>query len=247
MRFAVLSDVHANLPAFEAVLADMESCSVDRALHLGDIVGYGPDPEACVALMRARNIPSVLGNHEQALLHDNAKRWFNTNSRKAVDITAALISDDTRQWFATLPTSIAFDRYRFVHGFPKDNAFYYLYQADEEKLEEAFSSMVMAVCFVGHTHMLEHVEWDGLEVERKELPPGLRRLNPLAKHIINVGSVGQPRDDYDYRAKYVLFDDALWDIEVRAVDYDYRDVARRILALGMPATYATRLSGPGNL
>ncbi|BBD09800.1 metallophosphoesterase family protein [Desulfovibrio ferrophilus] len=247
MRFAVLSDVHANLTAFEAVLADMDEQGVDRALHLGDIVGYGPDPEECVNLMRARSIPSVLGNHEQAMLSDKAKRWFNTSSRKAVDITDSLISEETRQWLATLPTSIAFDRYRFVHGFPKDNAFFYLYQANNEKLEQAFSSMVMAICFVGHTHMLEHVEWDGLEVSRKELPLGRTRLNPLAKHILNVGSVGQPRDDFNYHAKYVLFDADVWDIEVRSVEYDYQSVARRIIARGIPGTYAMRLSGPGNL
>lgn len=247
MRFAVISDVHANLAAFSAVLDDIAAQGVDKILHLGDVVGYGPDPEACATLMREQSIPSVLGNHEHAMLNERARGWFNDSSRKAVDITATLISQETLDWMATLPTSISFGHYRFVHGFPKDNAFFYLYQADEDKLLNAFESMVVGVCFVGHTHMLEHIEYDGLGVERRDLPMGPTRLNPLTKHILNVGSVGQPRDDYDYRAKYVIFDDATWDVEVRGADYDYEGVARRILELGIPSTYATRLAGPGNL
>jgi len=244
MRFAVISDVHANLPAFQAVLADMAAQGVDKVLHLGDVIGYGPDSEACVALMRERNIPTVLGNHEHAMLNPKAKNWFNPVSRKGVEFMDNSLSDEAREWMTTLPTSIAFDRYRFVHAFPKDNAFFYLHQADEAKLGQAFEAMDEAVCFVGHTHMLEHVEWDGLEVSRSELALGRTRLNPLTKHIINVGSVGQPRDDYDYRAKYVLFDGSVWDLEVRAVDYDYKDVQRRILKMGLPESYASRLSGP---
>lgn len=247
MRFAVLSDIHANLPAFEAVLADMDTQQVGQVLHLGDVVGYGPDPEACISLMRARGIQTVLGNHEHAMIRPTAKSWFNASSRKAVDITDSLISDDARNWIRTLPTSISLDVFRFVHGIPRDNAFLYLFALDDARLERAFAAMDEVICFVGHTHMLEMATKDKKGVRRQPLAMGVTELAPEKRYIINIGSVGQPRDDIDNRAKYAIFDTVEWALEIRGVDYDYKDVAKRIRSLGIPDTYAARLYGPGHL
>ncbi|WP_461208898.1 metallophosphoesterase family protein [Desulfocurvus sp. DL9XJH121] len=247
MRFAVLSDVHANLEALTAVLQDLDRQDVERIFFLGDAVGYGPDPEPCVALLRERGAACVLGNHEHALIRPAARAWFNPSARQAVDVAVGQASEDSLAWMRTLPSSLAFGRYRFVHGFPRDNAFLYLYATDEERLKRGFTDMGEDLCFVGHSHMLERVVCDAVGVRRLPLMLGVTALDPSLRHIVNVGSVGQPRDDVDYRAKYAVFDEAAWTLEMRAVDYDWRAVARRIRELGIPSTYANRLAGPGNL
>ena len=247
MRLAVLSDIHANLPALEAVFADLGNQDVDKVLHLGDVVGYGPDPEACARLLRERGVASVLGNHDYAMIRPSAKSWFNASSRKAVDITDGLVSDETRDWMRTLPSSICFDGFRFVHGVPRDNAFLYLFALNDERLARAFAAMDERICFVGHTHMLELVTEAPKGIRRQPLAMGVTELDPVKRYIINIGSVGQPRDDEDYRAKYAVFDTENWFLDMRGADYDYKPVARRIRERGIPDTYAARLAGPGNL
>ena len=247
MRFAVLSDIHANLPALEAVFAELDYQEVDKVLHLGDVVGYGPDPEACARLLRERGVASVLGNHDYAMIRPTAKAWFNASSRKAVDITDGLVSDETRDWLRTLPSSICFDTFRFVHGVPRDNAFLYLFALDDERLARAFAAMQERICFVGHTHMLELVTEVPKGIRRQPLAMGVTELDPGKRYIINIGSVGQPRDDVDNRAKFAIFDTEDWSLDMRGAEYDYKPVAKRIRELGIPDTYAARLAGPGNL
>lgn len=244
MRIAVLSDIHANLPALEAVLADLDDQGADRLVHLGDCVGYGPDPVACLRLLRERGAVVVQGNHEHALLNPVAKGWFNASARKAVEITEHLVPEAERELLRAWPTSVAFDGLRFVHGFPRDNAFLYLFAADDDRLMRAFAEMDEDVCFVGHTHDLELVCLKNGELARSPLAPGVTELDLDARCIINVGSVGQPRDDWDNRAKYAVFDTQARSLDLRGVAYAFEGVARRIKALGIPDTYADRLAGP---
>lgn len=241
MRLAVLSDIHANLDALRAVLADMDALGVTQAVSLGDVIGYGPDPEACVALVRERGIPSVLGNHEHAMLREAHKRWFNPQARRAVEITETLIGAQTRAWLHTLPTSLVVAGARCVHGYPPDNLHLYLHAVSDARLEQTLAHMAEPLCFVGHTHDLAQAHWDGARLSRGVLPPGALALERGSRHLLSVGSVGQPRDDFDTTAKYAVYDPANHVCEVRCVAYDARPVAERILALGVPDTYARRL------
>ncbi|NJB69284.1 putative phosphodiesterase [Desulfobaculum xiamenense] len=241
MKLAVLSDIHGNLNAFEAVLADMDAVGVDEIASLGDIIGYGPNPDDCVALLRSRTSLSVLGNHEHGVLRERHRVWFGEKPRIAVEITAALISADTRAYIASLPRAIVFRGMRFVHGYPPDSPYFYLYAADEERLARTFARLAEDICFVGHTHMLELVADDHGTPVRTTLTPGVHTLPRDRKHIVNVGSVGQPRDDFDRRAKYVIFDTQTRTLEVRLVAYDARPMAERMLAQGVPEVFARRL------
>ncbi|MCK9241107.1 metallophosphoesterase family protein [Desulfocurvus sp.] len=241
MSIAVLSDIHGNLDALRAVLADMDALGVAGAVSLGDVIGYGPDPEACLALLRERGIPTVMGNHEHAMLRESHKRWFNPQSRAAVEITETLIGPDTREALRTLPTSLVRGGARFVHGYPPDNLHLYLHAVSDERLGQTLAQMAEEVCFVGHTHDLAWIRWDNGHLTRGTLAPGVLALDPGCRYLLNVGSVGQPRDDFDTTAKYVLHDPAARRCEVRRVAYDARPVAARMLAQGVPETFIRRL------
>ena len=245
MRLAILSDIHGNLEALQAVLADLDAQSPDATACLGDTVGYGPDPEACVALVRGRGIPSVMGNHEFALGSEHHKRWFNPQPRKALVIAESMLSPQALAWCRSLPRDLVMDTpqgpVRLVHGFPPRNLHLYLYQIRDRNLRRGFDACDEPVIFVGHTHDLGRVTFDGREAERLSMAPGLTALESGLRHLVNVGSVGQPRDDFDKRAKYALFDSEARTLEVRCVAYDARATARKIVAAGIPRTYAERL------
>ncbi len=245
-RIAVLSDIHGNLEAFQDVLADMDSQNASQAVNLGDMVGYGPEPDACVKLLRERGIVSVLGNHEHGLLEAQARGWFNPQARKALDRTRALLSDDALMYFRTLARTCEVAGARFVHGCPPGLVSKYLYELDDDALRETFGLYANRLCFVGHTHDLGRISlFDASgKLERKTLGKGVVRLDPAARHIINAGAVGQPRDG-DNKAKYLLWepgDAATPDrVEVRFVSYDIAKTAAAIIEKGLPAVYADRL------
>jgi len=241
---AILSDVHGNLEALTSVLADMDAQGVSRAVCLGDMVGYGPEPDACVKLLRARAVPTVLGNHEHGLLEAQARGWFNPQARKALDRTRALLSDDSLMYFRTLPRTLELDGALFVHGCPPGLVSKYLYELDDEAFREAFALYPNRLCFVGHTHELERISLRGGKVERKVLGKGVFPLGARARHIVNVGAVGQPRDGNN-KAKYLLWSPGAEggpdSIEVRFVGYDIAKTAAAIIENGLPSVYADRL------
>jgi predicted phosphodiesterase len=238
MRFAVLSDIHANMEAFEAVLADIDSTGVSEIVCLGDTIGYGAEPEDAVRLLRARNIPSVLGNHEAGLVDPNG--WFNPQVRSSMRLTKRLLSFDSLTFLRNLPRCRVRNGIRFVHGFPPDSVSTYLFEKSDEELRVEMGRMEERICFLGHTHELELVSLNGNEVIRRKLRQGLHVLPLNGAYLVNVGSVGQPRDQ-DLRAKYILFDPITGVLEVRCIAYDARSTAAKIIALGLPRSYASRL------
>jgi len=265
-RIAVISDVHGNLEALTSVLADIDALGVSEILNLGDMVGYGPEPEACVKLLRERGVPSVLGNHELGLAEAQARGFFNPQARKALDRTRELVSDETMMYFRTLPRTMEAHGALFVHGCPPGLVSKYLYELDADALRETFALYPQALCFAGHTHELERISFfPGTEsgakpgsgrIERKGLGKGQAQLDGRARHILNIGSVGQPRDGNN-KAKYVLWEPgqttghtpggtradtrADTNIEVRFVPYDIARTAARIMEVGLPTVYADRL------
>ena len=245
MKIAVISDIHANLEAFTSVLEDMEDYAPDAVYCCGDSIGYGPDPEAVIQLVRARGIPQVYGNHELGCMERKELAWFNPMARKAILRTKDMLSERSLAWLRTLPASIApwepgLDSCYFVHGCPPDSARTYLFEIRDDQLPAIFEHTGERVSFVGHTHELCLVSYDGHKATRNDLLQGTVRLRPDRRYLVNVGSVGQPRDSTNH-AKYVLWDPIARLLTVRYVLYDIATTAEKILAAGLPEQYARRL------
>ncbi len=244
MKLAVLSDIHGNLEAFQAVLDEIQHLSIDRVISLGDNIGYGPDSEAVVSLIRARGIASVLGNHEMAVQKKETLAWFNPTAQKAWVIARTQLSDASLAWIGTLPRYLVTRGLRFVHGVPPDSMFLYLFQLPEKKLIQKLALSKESVCFVGHTHELGIISWDGTRLEKRTAAPGTYPLEPDRQYIINAGSVGQPRDGTP-GAKFVLFDTRTLELTVKSVSYPFEKTRKKIIAAGIPEMYADRLA-PGD-
>jgi predicted phosphodiesterase len=240
MRLAVISDIHGNLEAFREVLADIDRSRIDAMLCLGDNVGYGPEPEAVVRLLRARQIPSVKGNHELGVTDPTSFHLFNSTAQASLLLTQRLITADTHAFIGQLPSYLVLGECLAVHGCPPDSITKYLFELADEELLVLLKHLPLRLSFVGHTHDLELVMNDGLELTRQPLDAGIVSLQSGRKYLINVGSVGQPRDGNN-NAKYVIWDDAEQTLEVRFIPYDIAKTADRIIELGFPRFYATRL------
>jgi len=240
MRLAILSDIHGNLEAFQAVIHDISRREVDGIVSLGDMVGYGPDPEEVVQGVLRLQSHSLLGNHEDALFSEVARRWMNFQARENNIQTELLLSPESLAYCRGLPRSLHLGELLFVHGYPPDSVFAYLYNQSDRKIADLFATSPASFFFVGHTHDLELIRRRGEDIVRETLDEGRLRLEPGEKYIINAGSVGQPRDG-DKRAKYLIWDTAACELAVLCIPYDFRRTARKILARGFPEIYAERL------
>lgn len=240
MRLALLSDIHGNMEALNQVLLDIGKVGVDAIVCLGDIIGYGPEPNQAIASIEDLNIPSVIGNHELAVVDPGHLHAFNPFARISLEITTRLLTDPSLQFIHSLEKSIVMDECRLVHGFPPDSCMIYLAYTSDEELHHAFRSMTEEICFVGHTHELEIISCQEDKLERAPLMSGKTRLRKNRRYIINIGSVGQPRDGNN-KAKYIVWDNRSRTVDVRYIAYDIKAVADKILALGLPHVHAKRL------
>lgn len=238
MMIAVVSDIHGNLEALEAVWADMASFAVSRVVCLGDMVGYGPDPNAVVEQVRSRETLCCLGNHELGMISQSGRRWFNSTARKGLALTQSLLSPDSLAYIAALPRSLVLAGARFVHGFPPESVTAYLYDQSEAVLQ-SWLTQGERLTFVGHTHELMLVTVVGGQMDRRELRAETVSV-ATAPAIVNAGSVGQPRDG-DNRAKYLLWDVPAGTVTVRFVRYDIARTVDKIRQRGFPEYYGTRL------
>jgi predicted phosphodiesterase len=240
MRIAILSDIHANKDAFQQVLIDISKSSIDAVFCLGDNIGYGPEPEETLHILRSEGIPSVVGNHEMACINCSMLKWFNPDASESLKKTIQMLSSDSLKFIAGLKESMVSYGCRFVHGFPPDSPTVYLFQVSQKKIFRYMSQMEERICFIGHTHDLKIIEFDGKRCVSDLLKMGLTQLKEQNRYIINVGSVGQPRDG-DNRAKYLIWDSEKDVIEVRFVRYDIEMVIKKIMAAGLPVAHANKL------
>jgi len=240
MRLAIISDIHGNLEAFKEVLADIDRSRIDGLACLGDNIGYGPEPERVIDLVRQRDIPSVMGNHELAVVDVKYLDWMNPTARKSLVMTSKLLSDDSVDYIRTLPPAMTCHGSLCVHGAPPDSITTYLFRLSDTQLKEAFLNMEETICFLGHTHDLLSISFDAGEITRSLLGNRIVSLQKDHQYIINVGSVGQPRDGNN-NAKYVIWDTSSGTIEVRFVPYDIAATANKIIELGFPELNARRL------
>ena len=241
MRLALLSDIHANLQAVEAVLADVRHQKVSEIVSLGDIIGYGPQPEEVATLLLSEKIPSVMGNHEFALISRRYYKSLNPTARTSIDITRQLMSEKTLRHVATLPPFQTIEGCRCVHGCPPNSITRYLFNPSDERLHRLLSLFPERICFFGHTHNLAiyAIDGDG-EIEKRRLVEERFVVREGQRCIINIGSVGQPRDGNN-NAKYAIYDTSDASVEIRFVPYDVEETKKRILARGLPEFNARRL------
>lgn len=237
MRYAILSDIHGNLEALEAVLADAASAA-DGVLCLGDVVGYGADPVACLETVAARAQAITAGNHEHGVAGLLDLGWFNPYARAAAEWTHDRLGDDRRHYVAALPLVVEVDDATLVHASPR-NPEEWDYLVSAEDGYAAFPAFATRLCFVGHSH--QPGVWSLGSVGPEHAPGAVDvRMEPGRRYIVNVGSVGQPRDR-DPRAAY-----ALWDVErsrvtIRRVPYDVARAQRKIVEAGLPRFLSDRL------
>lgn len=240
MKLTVISDIHGNIEAFKAVLADIEGLGLETPVCLGDNIGYGPDPDEVVGLLRSRNIPSLLGNHELGLVDQNTLSWFNPHARRSLLQTKQFLTPDSRAYLKTLPVNMTVNECLLVHGCPPESVNTYLFEPSPVQFAQIFDEMECNLCMVGHTHELMLISYTDGQLTRAPLRKGVQILAEDSKYIINVGSVGQPRDGNN-NAKYVIWDSESRTLEVRFVPYNIRKTAEKIIALGLPRGNAERL------
>jgi diadenosine tetraphosphatase ApaH/serine/threonine PP2A family protein phosphatase len=236
MRVAVLSDIHANFPALEAVLVALGE--VDQVWVLGDTVGYGPHPDEVVARLRDVGAVAVQGNHDAAVLGRIPTGTFNGQARSAVEWTADRISPATRAWLAAQPDMRVEGDFTLVHGSPREPLWEYLISIPLARLNlGAFST---TYCLVGHTHYPLTFRDDDGQVEALAAGDGARLGLDERRCIINPGSVGQPRDG-DPRACAMLLDTDTLEVGWQRVEYPVAETQRAIRGLPLPVGLADRL------
>lgn len=236
MRIAVLSDVHANLHALDAVLA--HAGAVDAIWHLGDIVGYGPDPDGVVDRLASRGAVGVRGNHDLAACGGKEIEWFNSDARRAMEWTRGAIAGTTLSWLNAQPERREEGDFTLVHGSPLDPTWEYVTTTGAARDNLLATGTRHALN--GHTHLpvAFSLIGDRVDVIPPSADPGLAFDG--ARLMLNPGSVGQPRDG-DPRASYLVLDPDARHVTWHRVPYDIEAVQRRMRALGLPGHLIDRL------
>jgi putative phosphoesterase len=216
MEIAVIADVHANLPAFEAVLEDIGGLEI---FSCGDIVGYNPFPNETLEIFSKRGIAGIIGNHDQALLIGDTG-WFNASAAQSINWSRDRVSNKNRGYLQSLPEIFQNEKFKAVHGSPRNLLYEYVFP---ECPEETLSSFLKDtdVLVLGHTHI----------PFIKQMKKGL---------VFNPGSVGQPRDG-DHRASYAIYDPEKGKVNIKRVSYDIDRVAKEIEKKGLTGDLAERL------
>lgn len=239
MRVLIISDIHANLTALEAVLN--AAGEVDAVWCLGDLVGYGPDPNECVERISwLPNLLCVKGNHDDAVAGGGDVEYFNDEAGTSIMITRKLITPDNLNYLQQLPEVLTTNVATLAHGSPRHPIWEYI--LDTRAADANFSAFDTLIALVGHTHL--PVAFSLMENEGRILRKPVKPEKPYSieiKSIINPGSVGQPRD-YDPRASFAILDTETMSWENHRVAYNIPAVQERIRKLGMPEKHALRLS-----
>jgi predicted phosphodiesterase len=240
MRYGILGDIHGNLTALEGVLARMQTERIDRLMSVGDIVGYGAAPRECIDLVREAGAVVVMGNHDAACVGRIDTAYFNNYARAAVQWTKRELSREDRAWLEALPMTVHLEHCSMAHGtLHKPELFDYIQSPTDA--DPSLDEMPLPVCFVGHTHVpvaLLRLR-DDPQRTAYTVEPEID-VAEAWRALINVGSVGQPRDE-DPRAAYAVYDTDAGRVWIKRVEYDIEVEARRILRAGLPSMLADRL------
>ena len=229
MRIAVISDIHANLQALEKSLELIKQNTVDEIICLGDIVGYGANPNECLSLIRETTPHILLGNHDEASVDVSKTEFFNPFARIAAEWTHEELTPENELFIKSLPYSLGRHGLLFVHSSPYEpEEWHYIINAEDAQMNFSFFSE--PVCFVGHSHV-----------------PGLfcddiwvTEFVPQKRFLLNVGSIGQPRDN-DWRLSFGIIDTEVWSYNNIRAEYDVQTASDKIRKAGLPKALAERL------
>jgi len=243
VRYLIISDLHANLEALDAVLRDCAGL-YEQAICCGDLVGYGADPNAVTDWVR-ENCPIVVrGNHDRASTGQDDLEWFNPVARQAAIWTLAKLSPANAHYIESLPRGpLSVDSFQVVHGSPFDEDEYVVGAGEAG---QAFGYLGARIAFFGHTHIQGGFIWNQSRVETiMRMPPGRHsdslQIDSECAYLINPGSVGQPRDG-DPRAAYAVFDSQATRVDYYRVEYDVALAQKKIYDAGLPPILADRLA-----
>ncbi len=229
MRFAVISDIHSNLAALQSVFKDIDARGVDHVYCLGDIVGYGPSPNECIQLVRERCTAVVMGNHDSGVLGKTPLTHFNEFGRSAIKWTKKEITPEHLLYLNSLPLLAVHGDVTLAHASPMDPSDW-IYIMTWPAAQRCFESFKTKLCFIGHTHVPVTIT-EGASTNQ---------FTRNSRHLINVGSVGQPRDGKP-QASFYLVDTEEWTAENIRTGYEIQETAKAIEHAGLPDFLAERL------
>ncbi len=229
MQLAIISDIHANLEALTKTFGLIDRRKVDQVVCLGDIVGYGADPTGCLQLVRERCQIIIIGNHDLAAVDLTAAEDFNASARIAAQWTNSVLSEEEKEYLRNLPYTAQLDNIFLVHGSPfEPEEFHYILSTHDAI--DAIQFFTQKFCFIGHSHV------PGIFT-----PTGrAASVDSEGRYLINVGSVGQPRDG-NPRLSFGILDTDGWGYENVRATYDMERAARKIIAAGLPPVLGERL------
>jgi len=238
MRYGIFSDIHANLEALNTVIEAYRKEHIDKYLCIGDIVGYAANPKECIEIVKTQAIITVAGNHDWASVNLFPTNYFNPLAKEAIYWTERNLDQQDRYFLEHLELIYKNDDLTMVHGTlsePQD----FEYMVDGEDASMAFELMENNICFVGHTHV------PGAFIKSKDANIAYRNASDIDikkedKYIINVGSVGQPRDG-NPKAAYCIYDTVKKNIQIKRISYDVTAAGRKIIQGGLPSFLADRL------
>lgn len=238
MRYGIFSDVHANIEALNIVLDAYQKEHIDVLLCVGDIVGYGANPKECIQVIRDRSIVTVAGNHDWAVTGKFDIDFFNPDAKAAVLWTKKALDDSDCSYLDSLALLYQRDDFCLVHGTPvHPEGFYYMSSMEEARI--SFQHIDGAVCFIGHTHVPLAFIKENENITYNASGPITIEQNKT--YIVNVGSVGQPRDR-DPRACFCVYDTDKKIVELKRIPYDVLSAQQKILNAGVPSFLAMRLA-----
>ncbi|MAB75991.1 MAG: metallophosphatase family protein [Verrucomicrobiales bacterium] len=237
MKYAIFGDIHANLEALQAVMADAEQQGCTDYVCTGDIVGYASDPNECLRIVREMGCPVVKGNHDEESTLSTSLEGLNPLAKQAMEWTRAQLNEDEQDFLKNMKLVRQVADFTIVHA-TLDTPGSWTYVTNKFDAMASFSYQFTQLCFYGHTHTPRiYVKSDSVEpLEETEV-----NLEMGRKYFINVGSTGQPRDG-DWRASYVVYDSDNQNVTIRRIDYDIQKAQDKIIEAGLPEMLAHRLT-----
>jgi predicted phosphodiesterase len=239
MRYGFFSDVHANLEALKVVVADFKKEKLDKILFLGDAVGYGPDPNECTSIIEDVSEIKLMGNHDYAALGLIETNLFNPYAQNAMEWTKNVLNEKSLKILSSFSMDHRFDRFYLVHSTPKEpQEWNYIFDLDDA--EDNFNFFNKQVCLIGHSHYPAIIRKYNdkhcflHDETRVQIEEGFR-------YIVNIGSVGQPRDGSN-KACYLTYDDKQKRAALKRLSYDYKKTQAKMEKRGLPHFLADRLA-----
>ena len=241
MKLAIISDIHSNLEGLEAAMHDIKTQNVTTIYCIGDLVGYGANPNEVIDLLWRNSVKCLMGNHDYACLNEGAMESMIGNARESIAYTIRVLTPESFDLLQKLPRFISENGIYLTHGMPPAWFVEYLDMQSNDELKQAFLSFTEQVAFVGNTHLFEVVELTGKgRIEKYGFDGFKLDLKPSIRYLISAGSVGQPRDD-NREAGYLIYDTEIRQVIKRTFQYDVELTFEKIKAARLPENNGRRL------